>query len=200
MEGRLMGRTQETVAFATLGYYEPRERLAWALEIAQTDLSLLTSRQRQALRTRVLEFVFNSGPGVSGDPNALTLPQEDELPQIQDAFRLVLQTFADKAPADDEFYHTWLSHFPEGFGPPDMGGPPFAPQCRYGLLKLINHMRQIWLKHRYTHPLIQVCTATKPRSQDRCGRLFLGKGNRQYCSPVCQNRAGTRRFRAAVQA
>jgi hypothetical protein len=49
---------------------------------------------------------------------------------------------------------------------------------------------------REEHPLL-VCAAPTPRSDTTCGRWFVRRRRDQtYCSPICQNRAALRAFRA----
>jgi hypothetical protein len=50
--------------------------------------------------------------------------------------------------------------------------------------------------------LLKECHAPRPRGAKedlKCGRLFIGRKNRTYCSPACQNRATTHANRRTIK-
>jgi hypothetical protein len=216
----------EDVETARARYPIQRDWLTWVLDVAQTDLGALAPGRRRDLRVDVLAFLLEAHgrEALEGAPEGrCRLPMDAELNRIQAMFRDVVRAVQTGTPLEmseescsleealgftAELPHRripvrqlFIPHGGKGYVylRLDAGAMSIVARCFNAVLRLIDRLSRIWDDAHYDHPLIQACDAPKPRTQEPCGRLFLGKGNRQYCSPVCQNRAGTRRFRTHQQ-
>jgi hypothetical protein len=182
--------------------YSARQRLEWAVDYAQENITGLLVDERRAGRCedlrKELRMYLASVVGLGARDNMVELPSDDEMREIRQALHEMVEAFlAGRRFTIGEYYtRPELIEFPDGprlieTGKYDMPRPSLA---RYILAGAIAEMARQGLR-------IKTCHAPKPRRPEGevCGRWFVGTAKKQYCSPHCQNRAGTRASRRRRQ-
>jgi hypothetical protein len=180
------------------------EWLDWALAFAQGELERGMLAEREYWRLALKQFLMAQGPGVSGDPEAMTLASDAQLRQTQQAFQRMIRSIM-----EGQTYHlgvytleVWISvrdERPWLIEQFDVGALPDEVQAQYTFARLLDRVSRDLLDEGYQGPLIRSCPAPQRRRKELCGRWFVGRPNRLYCSPHCQNRATTRASRARRQ-
>jgi hypothetical protein len=177
-----------------------RKRLQWAVQFAQEPLDQLSPGRWYDLR-RDLKGFLSWGPGISGPD--VELPTDQEIREIQQDFReIIAKVWRGESVwigrYDTEIYLMPIKgklHLIEDKQLITLSDPR---QARYVFALLLDHVGRDFREAGYDGPIIKACRAPKPRVRtgEDCGRWFVGRPNQVYCSPLCQNRASTRSFRA----
>jgi hypothetical protein len=180
-----------------------RDWLDWALDFAYEDLEHLKPDKREYWRRGLKQFLMAQGPGVAGDPD-VELASDLQMKIIQARFVDMIQHILAGRPVELGTYmldvrisvhhgRPWLIEHV------DLGALPDEGQVPYAFARVLDRVSRDLLDEGYEGPFIKVCPAPKPRRKELCGRWFIGRPNRMYCSPHCQNRATTRASRARHQ-
>jgi hypothetical protein len=172
--------------------YPERKRIEWAVDYAQEDLEAMRPGRREDVRQE-LKMYLASVVGLGSYDDKVELPSDEEMRDIREALHEIVQSVLDEHPVHIGQYHATLELIPMN----DAGRPILyntgqhamtnVELARYALATMI---AQLWVEgHR-----IKCCPALKPRAKagELCGRWFVGRRNQRFCSPRCQNRAGTR--------
>jgi hypothetical protein len=185
----------EDVLKRAVAVYPERKRVEWAVAYAQEDLGAMRPGRREDVRQE-LRMYLASVVGLGSRDNMVELPTDEEMEEIRQALHEIVQSVLEKRPVPIGQYHATLELIPmtdEG-RPYLLNSGQHAMQkvelARYALATLI---AKLWAEgHR-----IKCCPALKPRAKagELCGRWFVGRPNQRFCSPRCQNRAGTRESR-----
>ena len=138
-----------------------------------------------------------------GEPLQVRLPSTEEVRQAQHDMAQILHGFAEGKPLDILNYHVRVTIglydgvpklFLDEHQRYDLAVPAEARLAFATLLSRVG-VDVMEATEGEAAGRLRRCPAPAPRQQEPCGKWFIGRPNRQYCSPVCQNRAGTRRAR-----
>jgi hypothetical protein len=201
--------TTPDAVIATTHGRSGRQWLEWALTFAQEDLSYLSTQEWRARATTLAAFLCVHGHGLSssaeaaGEPLQTRLPSVEEVRDAQHDMAQILRSFAAGKPLDVLKYQVRVTiglydGIPKLFRDEhqryDLAVP--AEACLAFAQLLSRVAVDIMDKNEgEAAGMLRQCPAPAPRQQAPCGTWFIGRPNRQYCSPLCQNRAGTRRAR-----
>jgi hypothetical protein len=188
---------------------DPRQWLEWTLAFAQEDLSALSPQEWRARATTLAAFLATHGHGLSssaeavGEPLQTCLPSAEEVRQVQHGMAQILHSFVKGETFDILNYHVRVfiglyDGIPKLFHDEhqryDLSASAEACLAFATLLSRVG-VKAVEDTEGEAEGLLRQCPAPAPRQHEPCGTWFIGRPNRQYCSPLCQNRAGTRRAR-----
>ena len=189
------------------------------LEFAQTDLGSLPMAQQRMLALRLNTFLWLHGYPWSGTaellgaptlegpmawgPTKAPLPSVEELYQGQYVIKKMLESFAHGEQHDIHSYDVKISITLRNGVPMlsqdkhEHSDASFPSRLRLSFAKALRQIgyEALQVAQGEPPPVLRRCPAPAPRRQEPCGKWFVGRPNRQYCSPLCKNRAGTRRVR-----
>jgi hypothetical protein len=176
------------------------EWLDWAMAFAQANLDRLMPGRRHDLRRQLKQFLMAQGPGVSGSPE-VPLPSEAQLRTAQRAFAEMIESILVGKAVHLGYYALEVrvsvrDGIPSLIEFLDIGALPDEGQAQYAFARLLSRVGRDFCDAGYEGPLIKACRAPKPRRKEPCGKWFVGRPNQRFCSPHCQNRAGSRASRA----
>ena len=187
--------SREDVLKRAAAVYPERKRVEWAVAYAQEDLEAMRPGRREDVRQE-LQMYLASVVGLGSYDGMVELPTDEEMREIRQALDEIVQSVLDKRPVHIGQYHATLELIPMT----DEGRPYLLNSGQHAMQKvelaryaLATMIAKLWAEgHR-----IKCCPAMKPRAKagELCGRWFVGRPNQRFCSPRCQNRAGTRASR-----
>jgi hypothetical protein len=187
--------SREDVLKRAAAVYPERKRVEWAVAYAQEDLEAIRPGRREDLRQE-LQMYLASVVGLGSYDGMVELPTDEEMWEIRQALDEIVQSVLGKRPVHIGQYHATLELIPMT----DEGRPYLLNSGQHAMQKvelaryaLATMIAKLWAEgHR-----IKCCPALKPRAKagELCGRWFVGRPNQRFCSPRCQNRAGTRASR-----
>jgi hypothetical protein len=187
--------SREDVLKRAAAIYPERKRVEWAVAYAQEDLEAMRPGRREDLRQE-LQMYLASVVGLGSYDGMVELPTDEEMREIRQTLDEIVQSVLDKRPVHIGQYHATLELVPMT----DEGRPYLLNSGQHAMQKvelaryaLATMIAKLWAEgHR-----IKCCPALKPRAKagELCGRWFVGRPNQRFCSPRCQNRAGTRASR-----
>jgi CGNR zinc finger len=167
----------------------PDEHLQWALDFAQKQLNALGVGDWYNTRLELWAFSY---PGPAGFPFSRPLPvslnmfsTESDTRNAQAELKEALRKYGSQQNLDVRLQ----THYCCTFLPTKQGGfrgcwgsyvDGYVPKAQKRFFDLLA-LRGDRLKR---------CPAAA------CGRWFVGRPNKKFCSPQCQNRTNVRRFRA----
>lgn len=183
--------------------------LEWALAFAQEDLSALSSQEWRARATVLAAFLATHGHGLSssaeavGEPSQTRLPSVEEVRQAQQDMARILDSFVKGETFDILDYHVRVfiglyDGIPKLFRDEHQRyNLSVSVEACLAFATLLSRVGVAAMERTEGEAagMLRQCPAPAPRQHEPCGVWFIGRPNRQYCSPLCQNRAGTRRAR-----
>jgi hypothetical protein len=183
--------------------------LEWALAFAQEDLGSLSTQEWEKRAKLLAAFLARYGHGLSSSASAVGKPLETLLPSVeeiryaQQEMAQILHSFARDERLDILSYQVRVfirlyDGIPKLFQDEHQRYNLAVPdEARLAFATLLSRVGVDVMKPREGEAPggLRRCPAPAPRQQEPCGKWFIGRPNREYCSPLCQNRAGTRRAR-----
>ena len=218
----VMSRAKQAVIERELRGKTADQWLEWLLEFAQEDLTDWVAADYRACGIRLKAFLLAQGFGISytrepmkkrnpdGSPRfrpfyETPVPSAQDIRQAQDIVKSTLDAIAKDEPLP--LLQTQVRHElrPTPNGPmlftfEDYESPstlPFPKAVAFHLARLIDRIshKTMEMTQGKGPTRLKQCAAPTPRQNTLCQRWFLGRPSQRYCSPLCQNRAGSKRFR-----
>jgi hypothetical protein len=184
-----------------------RQRLAWAVELAQESLEQLSPGRLYDRRLELTAFLAWGGGRLFVGPYYyydVALCTKEEVKDAQEEFIRILTGIVSGEEIAVGEYTLRLTlrragncrvSLREGL---DLNEVKVREQAAYGLARVLAEIDHDMSDAGDAGPMVRVCPAPKPRARggEVCGRWFVGRPNQVYCSSQCQNRAATRATRS----
>ncbi len=181
-----------------------RGRLKWAVQFAQEDFDGLTPGRMTDLRLELTAFSENAAGSLGiAMPDEVELVTDIEIQATKQRFQNAITTILKGGIFETDPYEN--VRYLVGVHSDDA---PLIAGTSFLYLDLGTH--RLSTSERATHELtfclgenahlVKECLAPKPRSKtdEKCGRWYVGRANQNFCSPQCQNRASTQISRRTI--
>jgi hypothetical protein len=184
-------------------FLKKRDRLGWAVSLAQEPLAQCSPGRMYDLRIELAAFLAYGGGWRFGGDGDMPLPTIEELHAAQGEFTPIIGGVVQGESRTLGPYPATM-HIRAQNGRAtvrellDLKQVSLPLQAGYALGRLLGELDRDLMAAGYLGPVIKVCPAPQARgtAAEPCGRWFVGRPNQVYCSSQCQNRAATRATRA----
>lgn len=198
-------RLKDVIAVGGALSHDARLRFEWLVDFAQADPRGLTPGERmdeQLFLTAIMQKEFSPATlhpdrDADADIELVLVPKED-IAEARTRLRAVLSTVL---AGQDTALHTYPMTFSLVHSPDARDVPPEVVLHHQDDLSRISELLYdvLELLQQFVSNLHE-CPAPKPRSDEICGKWFVGRSDQRFCSSTCQVRQATREMRERKQA